>query len=132
LEKHKALWLAFVDLEKAYDRVPRELVWWALRKKLVPENLIALIRTLYKDPVSTVKTAVGNTDDFGVDVGVHQGSVLSPLLFIIVMNEITNGIKKGLPWEILFADDLILIAESEEELRNKIMLWKSTDRKSVV
>jgi len=85
LEKNRSLWMAFVDLEKAYDRVPRELVWWALRRKQVPETLIELIKTLYQNPVSIVKTAAGNTDAFQVEVGVHQGSALSPLLFIIVM-----------------------------------------------
>ena len=49
LEKNRTLWMAFVDLEKAYDRVPRELVFWALRRKQVPETLIDLIRTLYQN-----------------------------------------------------------------------------------
>jgi hypothetical protein len=126
LEKNRTLWLAFVDLEKAYDRILRELVWWALRRKLVPESLIELIRTLYQEPVSIVTTAVGNTETFNVEVGLHQGSVLSPLLFIIVMNEITEDIKQGLPWEILFADDLVLMANTEEELRDKLLNWKNT------
>jgi len=72
-----------------------------------------------------VKTAIGNTEPFNVQVGVHQGSALSPMLFIIVMEEITREIKTGLPWEILFADDLILMAESEEELREKLRVWKN-------
>ena len=52
-------------------------------------------------------------------VGVHQGSVLSPLLFIIVLEALSNTFKVGLPWELLYADDLALIAESEEKLLEK-------------
>jgi hypothetical protein len=126
LEKHRTLWMAFVDLEKAYDRVPRELVFWALRRKQVPETLIELIRTLYQNSKSIVKTAVGNTKAFQVDVGVHQGSALSPLLFIIVMEEITKDIKQGLPFEVLFADDLVLMDENEGNIRDKLLLWQTT------
>ena len=57
---------------------------------------------------------------FDVKVGVHQGSVLSPLLFIIVMQALSNNFKEGLQWELLYADDLILVAESEEKLRERI------------
>jgi hypothetical protein len=81
---------------------------------------------LYKEPVSLVQTAVGLTDPFPVDIGLHQGSALSPLLFIITMEEVTRGIRQGLPWEILFADDLVLMADTEDELRTKLLLWKET------
>jgi hypothetical protein len=51
---------------------------------------------------------------------------LSPLLFIIVMNVITKEIREGLPWEILFTDDLALIAMRLKELKVKILRWKAT------
>ena len=54
-------------------------------------------------------------------VGVHQGSVLSPLLFVAVMEVVTRGVKEGLPWELLYADDLVLVAQSKEELREKVL-----------
>ena len=62
--------------------------------------------------------------NFQVKVRVHQGSVLSPLLFIMVMEAITKYTKSGLPWELLYADDLVLITESETELISKIRQWK--------
>ena len=52
-----------------------------------------------------------------MNVGVHQGSVLSPLLFIIVMEAVTHNVREGLPWEILYADDLVLVGKCEEELK---------------
>ena len=54
----------------------------------------------------------------------HQGSVLSPLLFVAEMEVVTWGVKEGLPWELLYADDLVLIAQSPEELREKVLKWK--------
>jgi len=55
---------------------------------------------------------------------VHQGSVLSPLLFAVVMEAITRGSRIGLPWELLYADDLVLIADSMETLIAKVNTWK--------
>src|SRR3989442_15539030 len=58
-----------------------------------------------------------------IKVWVHQGSVLSPLLFNIVLQAIAHNFKKGLPWELLYADDLVLLAESRVELERRIMEW---------
>ena len=58
-------------------------------------------------------------------IRLHQGSVLSSLLFVIVMEIISTELRAGLPVELLYADDLILMAESEESLRDKIVKWKS-------
>ena len=62
---------------------------------------------------------------FNVKEGLHQGSVLSPLLFVIVMEMISRELRASLPLELLHADDLILMAESEESLYDKIVKWKS-------
>ena len=58
-------------------------------------------------------------------VAVHQGSVLSPFLFVIVMEALTVDVKEGLPFEILYADDFVLAAESMEQLRTKVLSWKA-------
>ena len=60
---------------------------------------------------------------FGVNVGVHQGSVLSPLLFITVMEAVTHSVREGLPWAMLYADDLVLVGKCEEELKEKLRKW---------
>ena len=65
------------------------------------------------------------SEDFPVNVGVHQGSVLSPLLFIIVMEALSRDFRSGCPWELLYADDLANIADSAEELQRKLLLWKN-------
>ena len=54
-------------------------------------------------------------------VGLHQGSVLTLLLFVIVTEMISRDLQAGLTLEVLYTDDLILMAESEESLRDKIV-----------
>ena len=77
--------MAFVDLEKAFDRVPRKVIWWALRKHGVDEWIMGLVQGMYSNAKSRVRVGEGYSEEFEVKVGVHQGSVLSPLLFIIVL-----------------------------------------------
>ena len=124
LEKKKDLWMAFVDLEKAFDRVPREVVWWALRSLGVEEWLVTVIRAMYDGVTTAVRMKDGESGSFEVKVGVHQGSVLSPLLFIIVLEALSKEFHLGLPWELLYADDLCLMAETKEELTERIICWK--------
>ena len=124
LAKKRDLWMAFIDLEKAFDRVPREVLWWALRAMGVDEWIVNIIKIMYEGVTTAVKFRDGESKEFEVKVGVHQGSVLSPLLFIIVLEALSKTFKVGLPWELLYADDLALIAESEEKLLEKIKLWK--------
>jgi hypothetical protein len=125
LDKRKDLWMAFVDLEKAFDRVPRQVVWWALRQVGVGEGLVRVIRSMYEGAETAVKSRDGVSKGFQVEVGVHQGSVLSPLLFIIVLEALSRGFRAGLPFELLYADDLVLMAETEELLMEKLRIWKS-------
>ena len=58
----------------------------------------------------------GYSEEFIVKVGVHQGSVLSSLLFNIVLEALSREFRSGVPWEDLYADDLVSIAESLEVL----------------
>ena len=78
--------MAFVDLEKAFDRVPRKVIWRALRKRGVEEWIVQLGQEMYANVGSRVRVGEGFSQEFKVKVGVHQGSVLSPLLFIIVLD----------------------------------------------
>ena len=106
--------MAFVDLEKAFDRVPRKVIWWALRKLGVEEWIVRLTQGMYANARSRVRVAEGYSEEFEVKVGVHQGSVLSPVLFIIVLEALSREFRSGVPWEDLYADDLVIIAESLE------------------
>ena len=70
-----------IDLEKAYDKVPRNIMWWALEKHKIPTKYITLIKDMYKDVTTFVRTCDGNTTDFPINIGLHHGSALSPYLF---------------------------------------------------
>ena len=84
--KEKKLYMCFVDLEKAFDRVPRKVMKWASRKKSLPEVLVKTVMSLYEGSRTKVSlVGSGFSEEFGVRVGVHQGSVLSPLIFAIVV-----------------------------------------------
>ena len=54
----------------------------------------------------------------------HQGSALSPLLFVIVMEAISREFRVALPWDLLYTDDLVVIAETEEDLIKRLKEWK--------
>ena len=123
--KKKRLYHIFVDLEKAFDKVPRAAIQWALRRQLVPERLINQVMSLYKHSASQVRFAGEVSGSFPVRVGVHQGSSLSPLLFNIVMEEATKSCRKGHPWELLYADDLVLTAESRDMVVDMFKRWRS-------
>ena len=124
LEACKDLLLTFVDLEKAYDRVPRDLVYWCLRKRGVPERLVRLVKATYHGSETAVRTPHGRTKEFPIRVGLHQGSGLSPFLFIVVMDVISEEYRKGLPWELLFADDLSLAAGAEMDMQERWQKWQ--------
>ena len=76
----------FIDLEKAYDRVPREILWWALVRKGVPLKYIDIVKDMYEGATTIVRTTVGRIEEFPITIGVHQGSALSPFLFALVMD----------------------------------------------
>ena len=95
LARNKELWMAFVDLEKAFDRVPREVIWWALRCLGVDEWIVSMIKAMFED---ATMVRVNGRESKAFIVRVHQGSVLSPLLFIIVLKALSESLEKDYPW----------------------------------
>ena len=126
LAANKRLYMAFVDLE-AFDRVPRKVIWWALRKLGVEEWIVRLVQGMFANARSRVHVGEGYSEEFEVKVGVHQGSVLSLLLFIIVLEALSREFRSGVPWEDLYAD--VIIAESLEECVRRLLTWKEAMEK---
>jgi len=92
-------------MEKAFDRVPRKVMEWVLRKKELPEVIVKAVMSLYECTKTRVQVEFGLSEAFSVQVGVHQGSVLLSLLFATVVDVVTKCTRKGLMNEILHADD---------------------------
>ncbi|XP_061621461.1 uncharacterized protein LOC133474126 [Phyllopteryx taeniolatus] len=123
-EGQKELHCVFVDLEKAYDRVPREELWYCMRKSGVAEKYVRIIQDMYEGSRTAVRCAVGVTEEFKVDVGLHQGSALSPFLFAVVMDRLTDEVRLESPWTMMFADDIVICSESREQLEEQLERWR--------
>lgn len=129
LEKQKDTFLCFVDLKKAYDSVWREGLFRKMELEGIPLKLVKLVRVWYHDVKFKVKVNGTESSWFQTRVGVRQGDTLSPLLFNIFINGIVeqvredgDGVRVGelrTP-VLLFADDMVLMAEGEEELERLV------------
>ena len=120
-EGQQELHCVFVDLEKVYDRVPRDELVWCMRSKGVPEKYIRLIKDMYHQCVTVVQCVSGTSEPFAVEVGLHQGSALSPFLFAIIMDALTEQYpKKNTPWQMMFADDVALCATDKNSLEDDL------------
>ena len=123
-EGQKELHCVFVDLEKAYDKVPREVLWYCMRKSQVVEKYVKVVQDMYEDSVTTVRCAVGLTEWFKVEVGLHQGSALSPFLFAMVMDRLTDEVRQESPWNMTFTDDIVICSESKKQVERSLERWR--------
>ncbi|KAJ0911461.1 putative cucumisin [Helianthus annuus] len=122
-EKKRDLHIVFIDLEKAYDSGTLGLIWDSLESRGVPWKYIDIIRDMYVRTQTRVRLPVGDDDFFLGEVGLHQGSALSLFLFTVVLDELTRSIQETVPWCMLFADDIVLIAETKQSLNDKLEEW---------
>ncbi|KAK3555076.1 hypothetical protein QTP86_007974 [Hemibagrus guttatus] len=112
------------DLEKAYDRVPREELWYCMRKSGVAEKYVRVVQDMYERSRTVVRCAVGQTEEFNVEVGLHQGSALSPFLFAMVMDQLSEEVRQESPWTMMFADDIVICSESREQVEENLERWR--------
>ena len=101
IAKHRKLCMASVNLEKAFDRVPRKVLRWALRVVGVPEWLVKVVQAMYVGARSRTHVKSSFSEVFEVGAAVHQGSTLSPLLFIIVLEALSREFRVVCPREML-------------------------------
>ena len=118
----------FVDLKKAYDRIPRDKLWAVLLQYGIDGQLLTAIKSLYVHSEVCVRVNSATTKPFRVSVGLRQGCSLSPILFLIYMDGIVKksescgGVKIGecTVQHLLFADDLVLLDSTQNGLQQAL------------
>ena len=139
LEHNRKAFIAFVDLEKAFDSVPRQKVWLCLKNRNVDQKLINIAQSLYKCTKNQVIYNNNVSEEFITREGLRQGGVMSPLLFSIYMDDIMKkchkltkhlfvGYKHLAPVylaECAFADDIIIAAGNEQDLQKNLTIWNN-------
>ena len=140
-EFQKNIYFYFIDYAKAFDCVDHNKLWKILKEMGIPDHLTCLLRKLYAVQEGTVRAGHGTTDWFQIGKGVLQGCILSPCLFNLYaeyimrnagLHEAQAGIKiaRRNINNLRYADDTILIAESEEALNNLLMKVKEESEKN--
>lgn len=153
-EQHRDLYMAFIDLTKAFDTVDRPTLWKVLKKIGCPEKLVTMIRILHDDMKASVLIDGDYTNEFDVKTGVKQGCVLAPTLFSIFLTAVLHLVRKNMPTgirlryryddifnirrlkaktkttvmavcELQYADDNAIVAHTEEDLQHAMNAFNS-------
>ena len=131
-EFQKNSYFCFIDYTKAFDCVDHNQLWIILKEMGIPDHLTCLLRNLYAGQVTTIRTGHRTTDRFQIGKGVRQGCIFSPCLFNLYveyimqnagLDEAQAGIKiagRNIN-NLRYANDMTVMAESEEELKNLLM-----------
>ena len=112
-KKDKKLYMCFVDMVKAVDRVPKKVMQWAIRTKGLSEVMVQAVMSLYDGAKTRMRMGSAYSKEFEVKVGVHEGPVLLPLLFAIAVDVITENARRDVVNEIIYGDDLVLMRDFE-------------------
>ncbi|KAK3519520.1 hypothetical protein QTP70_033504 [Hemibagrus guttatus] len=87
------------NLEKAYDRVPREELWYCMRKSGVAEKYVRVVQDMYERSRTVVRCAV-------------------------VMDQLSEEVRQESPWTMMFADDIVICSESREQVEENLERWR--------
>ena len=118
------MFCASIDFRKAYDSVNREILWTKRDNLGLNGRLLYAVKSLYNNVLCSVKRNGFTTDWFSVNCGLKPGCSLSPLLFNLYINDLAFKIdalgKRVKVSILLYADDVVLIAESEPDLQSML------------
>jgi hypothetical protein len=140
--KKKKMYCAFIDFEKAFDKIWREGLWYKLLINNINGKMLNVIQNIYKDIKSNIIFNNSKSDYFPCDNGIRQGENLSPFLFAIFLNDLEDFLENhnvtGLLtisqdienimnvyiniFLLLYADDTVLMAETPEDLQKQLLL----------
>ena len=156
-EQNKDLYMVFIDLTKAFDTVSRSGLWSLLAKFGCPSKLINIIKQLHEGMIGRVCSDGMESDGFAVTNGVKQGCVIAPSLFSLffaaMLKEATQDMPQGvtirfrpgkifnlarlrsstkvteaLIRELLFADDCMLVAHTEENIQQMVTKFSNASK----
>ena len=127
-EFRKNIYFCFIDYAKTFNCVDHNKLWKILKEMGIPDHLTCLLRNLYAGQEATVRNGCGTTNWFQIGKGVGESCILSPCLFNLYaeyimrntgLEEAQAGIKiaRRNINNLEYADDTILMAESDEELK---------------
>ena len=134
-KSNKSTFACFIDFSKAFDTVNRDLLWFRLLHYGIDGKFLQILKAMYTNLQICVKLHNHLTNWFGSSIGVRQGDTLSPTLFNLFVNnlateinELNCGVKIGnkMVSVLLYADDIVLISETEEYLQkmlDTVHLW---------
>ena len=131
LEWQTPLYTVFVDFQKAFDSVDRDVIWRLMYHYGFPPKFVAIIQQFYKDATCQVIHDGKLTEPFSVQTGVRQGCLLSPTIFLMVvdwvMRQSTAGQRTGIQWtftkqleDLDFADDISLLSHKQQDAQEKL------------
>ena len=139
--KKGRIYCAFIDYRKAFDFIDRSSLWFKLLQNNVNGRVLAVIKNMYEQAKSCVKESDRLSDFFSCNQGVRQGENLSPILFAIYLNDFGDYLSKGTVglfdldgainddeelgvfvrlYTLLYADDTVIMAESEDDLQDAL------------
>ena len=127
---NSSLYINFIDFEKAFDSLDRDILWKLMRHFGIPDKIVRLTTGMHHEMECKVLVKGNLTDSFWSFTGVRQGCLLSPFLFLLaidwLMKQTTMGHRDGIQWSLLrqledldFADDLALLSHSNAQMQNK-------------
>ena len=129
IEWQSPLYINFIDFEKAFDSVSREVLWLLLRRYGIPVKIVTITKALYEGFSAQVVHNGQKTEPLSIRTGVRQGCLLSPLLFLVTLDWVTLTAfarRRGIQWslttslEVLgFADDLALLSHRIQDMKDK-------------
>ena len=130
INRKNCTFVAFVDLQKAFDSVNRDLLILKLKRLGLGGKLLSAIQCVYSNPIAKVSVNELKSDAFKLDSGVKQGDPLSPTLFGLFINDLVSDINElnmGIDISndivlsvLLYADDLAILTDSSDKLQNMI------------
>ena len=124
------LYAAFIDFQKAYDKVPRDILLNKLYSVGIKGNVFDVVKNIYQNEKTSIRIGNKRTDFFDVNIGVKQGCILSPTLFNIFLSDLphTFNQEKSKPAKLgnlkigslFWADDIVILSETKTGLQNSL------------